>query len=372
MEKRTVLFNDNWKFALTEPDSDETALQNIHWYNVEIPHDWLIGDTANLYKSGCGWYEKHFRIDKLDERDCYILIFDGVYMDTTVYVNGKTVGEWKYGYTSFSFDITDSLAEGDNRILVRVNHKAPNTRWYSGAGIYRNVWLRKTSRNHIIQDGIYISARPNDSDRREQGKWKVTVQTELSVQTCGTLSFDVIDPIGRETYSCERRVCGKSDKLVFYTDCPKLWDTITPNLYSLSVKLCGEDGTQYDYVQTKFGFRTTRFSPDEGFLLNGIRLKLNGVCMHHDLGALGAAVNYDATYRQWASTLSAQAITRLQESLWIYAMKWAFWSTAKYLICGSLQRTRTTITVSFPNGTRQMLPPGYAVTATAHRLLCGA
>ena len=166
MEKRTVLFNDNWKFALTEPDSDEKALQNIHWYNVEIPHDWLIGDTANLYKSGCGWYEKHFSVDKLDAQDCYILMFDGVYMDTTVYVNGKTVGEWKYGYTSFSFDITDSLIKGDNRILVRVNHKAPNTRWYSGAGIYRNVWLRKTSRNHIVQDGIYINARPNDSDRR--------------------------------------------------------------------------------------------------------------------------------------------------------------------------------------------------------------
>lgn len=298
MEKRTVLFNDNWKFALTEPDSDEKALQNVHWYNVEIPHDWLIGDTANLYRSGCGWYEKRFSVDKLDPQDCYILIFDGVYMDTTVYVNGKAVGEWKYGYTSFSFDITDSLIEGDNRILVRVNHKAPNTRWYSGAGIYRNVWLRKTSRNHIVQDGIYINARPNDSDHREQGKWKVIIQTELSMQTCGTLAFDVTDPTGCETYSCERRVCGKSDKLVFYIDGPKLWDIITPDLYSLSVALYAEDGTQYDSVQTKFGFRTTKFDPKEGFLLNGIRVKLNGVCMHHDLGALGAAVNYDATYRQ--------------------------------------------------------------------------
>ena len=89
MEKRTVLFNDNWKFALTAPDSDESVLNGIHWYDVEIPHDWLIGDTANLYKSGCGWYEKHLLIDDKGEDDCYILIFDGVYMDTTVYVNGK-------------------------------------------------------------------------------------------------------------------------------------------------------------------------------------------------------------------------------------------------------------------------------------------
>ena len=143
-----------------------------------------------------------------------------------------------------------------------------------------------------------IRDSPNDSDRREQGKWKVTIQTELSVPTCGTLCFDITDPSGRETYSCERRVCGKSDKLVFYIDGPRLWDILTPNLYSLSATLCAEDGPQYDCVQTKFGFRTTKFDPKEGFLLNGIRLKLNGVCMHHDLGALGAAVNYDATYRQ--------------------------------------------------------------------------
>ena len=209
MEKRTVLFNDNWKFALTEPDSDESALSGIHWYDVEIPHDWLIGNTADLYKSGCGWYEKRLNIDDIGADDCYILIFDGVYMDTTVYVNGKQAGEWKYGYTTFSFDITDYLADGDNRILVRVNHKAPNTRWYSGAGIYRNVWLRKTSRLHIVQDGIYISARCNDSDRRESGKWKVTVNTELSAALCGTLSYSILSPSGSEVYTCERRVCGK-------------------------------------------------------------------------------------------------------------------------------------------------------------------
>lgn len=127
MKKRRILFNDNWRFTLTEPDSDGKTLENAHWYNVEIPHDWLIGDTANLYKSGCGWYEKYFTVDALGEDDCYILIFDGVYMDTTVYVNDKEVGKWKYGYTTFSFDITDALKNGENRILVRVNHKSPNT-----------------------------------------------------------------------------------------------------------------------------------------------------------------------------------------------------------------------------------------------------
>ena len=298
MEKRTVLFNDNWKFALTAPDSDESVLNGIHWYDVEIPHDLLIGDTANLYKSGCGWYEKHLLIDDKGEDDCYILIFDGVYMDTTVYVNGKQVGEWKYGYTTFSFDITDYLENGDNRILVRVNHKAPNTRWYSGAGIYRNVWLRKTSRLHIAQDGIYISAKCNDSDRRESGKWKVTVNTELSAALCGTLSYSVLSPSGIEEYACERRVCGKSDKLVYYIDHPKLWDTIDPHLYTLSATLKSEDGKVLDSEKTSFGFRSVKFDNKEGLMLNGIHTKLNGVCLHHDLGALGAAVSYDATYRQ--------------------------------------------------------------------------
>lgn len=298
MKNRKVLFNDNWKFALTAPDSDETALENIHWYNVEIPHDWLIGDTANLYKSGCGWYEKHFDIDSLDKDDCYIIIFDGVYMDTTVYVNGKEVGEWKYGYTTFSFDITDALKNGDNRILVKVNHKSPNTRWYSGAGIYRNVWLRKTSRFHIVENGVYINARCSDSDRREHGKWKVTAQTSLSSTLSGLLKYTVINPEGKETYSCERRVCGKNDKLVFYTDAPKLWDLVIPNVYTMSVILYDEEGNRLDEVTEKFGFRTTKFSSGEGFLLNGLHVKLNGVCMHHDLGALGSAVNYDATLRQ--------------------------------------------------------------------------
>ena len=237
MKKRRILFNDNWRFTLTEPDSDGKTLENAHWYNVEIPHDWLIGDTANLYKSGCGWYEKYFTVDALGEDDCYILIFDGVYMDTTVYVNDKEVGKWKYGYTTFSFDITDALKNGENRILVRVNHKSPNTRWYSGAGIYRNVWLRKTSRRNIVENGVYISAKCSDTDRREHGKWKTTVQISLSDTVCGLISYTLRDPEDREVYVCERRLCGKNDKLVFYMDAPKLWDIITPNLYTLSVIL---------------------------------------------------------------------------------------------------------------------------------------
>ena len=109
MRKGRILFNDNWQFTLTEPDTKKSALKDSHWYDVELPHDWLIGDTANLYKSGCGWYRKSFKIEKEELSDGFIICFDGVYMDTTVYVNGKEAGVWKYCYTSFHFDLSELL-----------------------------------------------------------------------------------------------------------------------------------------------------------------------------------------------------------------------------------------------------------------------
>ena len=299
MKKGRLLFNDGWQFALTEPDSDMDALKNVHWYDVEIPHDWLIGDTANLYKSGCGWYRKSFTLAKAELSDGFILCFDGVYMDTTVYVNDKKVGEWKYGYTSFSFDISDYVKAGTNKILVRVNHKAPNTRWYSGAGIYRNVYLRHTSRLHIAEDGIYITTKCNQKITKENpGRWKVTINTELCGEADGSLVHFIYDPHGRCTAEIERRLCGDSDKAAYYTDAPMLWDILFPGLYTVRTVLKDSEGDILDTVENKFGFRTLDFDPKHGLSINGKLVKLRGVCLHHDLGALGAAVNYDATRRQ--------------------------------------------------------------------------
>lgn len=299
MRKGRILFNDNWQFTLTEPDSKKSAVKDAVWYDVELPHDWLIGDTANLYKSGCGWYKKSFKIEKEELDDSFILCFDGVYMDTTVYVNGKEAGVWKYGYTSFHFDISELLKSGRNEILVRVNHKSPNTRWYSGAGIYRSVYLRHTSKQYITEDGVYIYTKCNyHINDNNPGRWRVTVETELNDEINGSVMHIITDPDGNEVYTSNKRICGISDKTSYFTDTPVLWDVEEPKLYNITTILYAEDGTMLDKVENRFGFRMIDFDSNTGVSLNCRRIKLNGVCLHHDSGALGSAVNYDATLRQ--------------------------------------------------------------------------
>lgn len=170
---KDMLWNDNWQFCLTENGAlNIDTVDGKGFTDIEVPHDWLIGDTRNLYKSGDGWYRKRFNVTAEMLNGRVFAGFDGVYMDCTVYVNRKTAGDWKYGYSSFSFDITDKLHEGENTIHVLVRHKAPNSRWYSGAGIYRNVYLRLRNKDYIEENGVYISPR------LENGLWKVYIEAE--------------------------------------------------------------------------------------------------------------------------------------------------------------------------------------------------
>lgn len=152
---------------------DHTDSANLNFQPVDIPHDWLIYNTENLYENSMGWYRKQWSWN--GEGAQVLLCFDGVYMDSSVYVNGHCVGEWKYGYSSFEHEITDFLAEGENDIVVKVVFQSPNSRWYSGAGIYRNVWLKIREANHIATDGIYIS-----TTCQENG-WLVEVDTEMNI-----------------------------------------------------------------------------------------------------------------------------------------------------------------------------------------------
>ncbi|MCH5325256.1 MAG: beta-galactosidase [Eubacterium sp.] len=299
MKKGCNLFNDNWQFALTDADADRAALDGAKWYNVEIPHDWLIGDTNNLYKSGCGWYKKTFSLTAEEAADSFIICFDGVYMDSTVYVNGSKAGEWKNGYTSFSFDITEYIKEGDNEILVRVNHKHPNSRWYSGAGIYRNVYMRRTSADYIITDGVYFSAKAVGYPMTESSsRWKVMLDTELNRDFDGQVRHTLVNADGQTAAEICGPVVGAVHRTEFFIDTPKLWNPDSPNLYTLHTYLMTNDGETLDETSCRVGFRNVRFDPASGLYLNGRRIKLNGVCLHHDLGALGAAVNKDAIRRQ--------------------------------------------------------------------------
>lgn len=155
---RTLLFNDGWTFAKSTLDTQHW--QALTFTPVEIPHDWLIADTNNLYEDGIGWYKRVLTADANREAEGVrklMLLFEGVYMDSTLYVNGQQIGEWKYGYSTFEFDIFPALKEGDNEIVVKVVHQSPNSRWYSGAGIYRNVWLKTRGDSYIDTDGVYVS-----------------------------------------------------------------------------------------------------------------------------------------------------------------------------------------------------------------------
>ncbi|HBR34167.1 MAG TPA: glycoside hydrolase family 2, partial [Firmicutes bacterium] len=175
-----LLFNDGWEFA--KSGLDASAPTGLKFQPVDLPHDWLIEDTSNLYENSIGWYRKRFRCPAADR---VLLAFDGVYMNSTVYVNQQKVGEWKYGYSTFEHEITTALRTGENEILVKVVHQAPNSRWYSGAGIYRNVWLKLRGENFIVTDGVYFSPRILDS---AANRWLVTVQTELHLATKAELT----------------------------------------------------------------------------------------------------------------------------------------------------------------------------------------
>lgn len=294
----STLFSDNWQFVLKEIGTDLSEINSENdWHEVEIPHDWLIGDTHNLYKTGEGWYKKIFTLDKSDLGGKLYICFDGVYMNSTVYLNGKEIGEWKYGYSSFYFDMT-SAVEGENTLIVRVQHEAPNTRWYSGAGIFRNVWIKKLPLVHTVNNGIYISTGGNtgktnlETELINEDKEPVTVELVHEIMDCNGRTV-VFSHSKINLDAGEKRIDFQSAMVAR----PALWDINNPNLYTLKTTLSiGEEIIETEI--NRYGYRTTEFSPTEGFKLNNKRVKLHGVCMHHDLGALGSAVNYAALKRQ--------------------------------------------------------------------------
>ncbi len=328
-----ILWNEGWQFAKT--DLSVAWEDRTQWEKgmtaVDLPHDWLIYNTLDLYEDSIGWYQKKFCVDEAIVGN-YILRFEGVYMDSTVYVNNQKVGEWKYGYSTFEWNITEFLQEGENEVVVKVVHQAPNSRWYSGAGIYRNVWLIRLPKVHIPCDGIYVHSE------EENGLYHVEVATEiagmklvecienlqnLAKKTCdeSVTNFDGIEKLTLGTsikeipdskyeleyilyYQDEVVWQGRSslpaacDKhtVSFYVENPHIWDITEPNLYTLQTNLYRNQLVQTE--TQRIGFRKIEYSPERGFLLNGRKVRLNGACDHHDLGALGAAFNKVAMRRK--------------------------------------------------------------------------
>jgi len=293
MNQKT-LFNDGWEFAKSSLET--TEIETLKFECVDLPHDWLIYNTLDLYENSIGWYRKTFSYTK--EEDHVLLCFDGVYMDSSLYVNGQWIGEWKYGYSSFEHDITEKLIEGENEILVKVVHQSPNSRWYSGAGIYRNVWLKTRNNSYIVSNGVYITTQ-----EKEDG-WEVEVDTNMVINEDVRLSH-TISYKGQMIVAASVKVKAGADssiqnRQVLMVKSPDVWSPDEPNLYQLTTRLQpGGKDQEIEFLSQNIGFRAINLDPVQGFFLNGNRMKLNGVCEHHDLGALGAAFNKAALKRRF-------------------------------------------------------------------------
>ena len=298
MQSKT-LFNDNWAFTKQPLGStlETLLLADPIFKPIDLPHDWLISQTTNLYEDGVGWYRKHFATPTdFQSTDTLLVLFEGIYMDSTIYLNKQMVGEWKNGYATFSVDLTPYLVSGVNELLVRVNYQAPNTRWYSGAGIYRDTWLIVLPQTHITLDGIYVSTAQTDS------LWTVTVDTEVVHTAPLTVRHQLFTQDQTHCLAtCEGELL-PTDTLSVTTQAFTVtdvcvWDIDTPVRYILKTQLI-LDEVVLDEATTSIGFRTIRFDPQEGFFLNHKPFKINGVCEHHDLGCLGASYNQSAMRRR--------------------------------------------------------------------------
>lgn len=281
-----------------------------------MPHDWAIegefskdnpsGTGGGALPGGIGWYRKTFTADKADEGKRYRIDFDGAYMNSTVYINGHELGTRPYGYISFSYDLTPYIKWGEENVLaVRVdNAEQPNSRWYSGCGIYRNVWLTKLNPAHIAQWGTYVTAE-DVSKNSAQLKIRTKLQYDAEAQMADVvLQSRLVDADGNAVGEAvsEAQLMPLTPAEVeqeIHLKNPRLWSIDTPYMYRVeSILKDKQTGEVLDRYYTPTGIRTFRFDAQKGFILNGEQVKINGVCMHHDLGCLGAAVNTRAIERQ--------------------------------------------------------------------------
>lgn len=321
-------FDYNWLFGryglqadgskIEEPAAvQDVSFNDSCWKQLDLPHDWAVegpfrtdleGFTGKLPWRGIGWYRKHFKVDKTDIGKRFYLDFDGAMAHAEVWLNGKKVGGHPYGYTSFRVDLTPQLSfEGENVVAVRLNTENIGSRWYPGAGIYRHVRLVKTSPVHVDHWGVFVTT-PSISDVEAEALVHVQVRNHLSVPVRGHYSVSVYElyadnQTGRKVASSSHvrldlpANATAQDSVSLRILSPKRWSLEATNRYLARVKV--DDGKYLvDTYEVPFGFRTIQFTHDNGFLLNGKRVQIQGTCNHHDLGALGTAINMVALERQ--------------------------------------------------------------------------
>ena len=308
--REKINFDKGWRFILADSAQMSLAMyDDSAWRMLNVPHDWAIegdfsasapsGNSGGALPGGVGWYRKSFEVAAADKGKLFYIDFDGVYMNAKVWINGQLLGQRPYGYSSFRFDLTPHLKFGaKNVVAVRVdNSDQPNSRWYSGCGIYRHVWLVKTEKIHVAHWGTHVVAEGN------KVSVSVSIDNNTTSQQTVVVRNKIISPAGVQVASASKKLSlnpsakSTSSLSQLKVSRPQIWSCETPYIYKV-VTTIEQNGKVVDTYETPTGFRTFKFDAEKGFSLNGKSMKINGVCQHHDLGCLGAAVNEDALYRQ--------------------------------------------------------------------------
>lgn len=298
---KAVKFDDGWLFSLSDSTAHkDNSFDDSAWRKLDLPHDWSVegqlsptlASCTGYLPGGIGWYRKHFTVS--DDAPRHYIYFEGVYNRSEVYLNGQLLGKRPNGYVSFMYDLTPYLKDGENVLAVRVDHsRYADSRWYTGSGIYRDVWLVSAPQTHFALWGVGWHAK-SISDKQAVVDVDVEVQKHLPVSSKLTVKATLYDAVGTQVASRSAVVKdlepGESKlNIDLKVKAPHLWNLDDPYLYTLKTELL-EDGQKIDGAETRVGLRTLTFDANKGFALNGNWMKVKGVCLHHDAGVLGAVV----------------------------------------------------------------------------------
>ena len=374
--RERISFNKEWRFALTEKQANASApdTDDSNWRVLNLPHDWSIEADFSLdnpatpgggaLPGGMGWYRKHFKLSESDKGKVIYIDFDGVYRNSRVWLNGHLLGFRPNGYVSFRYDLTPYLNYGkeENVLVVQAdNSDQPNSRWYSGSGIYRNVWLVKTGQVHVDNWGTNITTPVMNADKSTV-EIETTLKNEASDVTV-EVSTLIQDKEGKTLYRIsspvEIAVGGKKTVThtieMFY---PELWSVRNPYLYTAITEVrVGNKLT--DRYRTTFGIRKFDWDEHTGFSLNGEPTKILGVCLHHDLGCLGSAINPRALERQlqmmkdMGANAVRTAITRRHPNCSTSVTGSDCWYRTRLSTCGGNGNHRTTMPDILTNGMKK-------------------
>lgn len=313
-EGEPTLFNNDWKFQLGDiPNAQQSGFNDSGWRKLNLPHDWSVEGkfskewaSATAYlPTGIGWYRKTFKIEKDANPTNRYIYFDGVMMNSEVWINGKYLGKRPSGFVPFYYEITDFIIPGENNVIaVKVDHTTfADSRWYVGSGINRNVYLIRKDPLHIDVWGVKFNAELSPDNKSAEAKINVDIMNDRSSQEEITVSAILVDVRGNNVAETKKNISiagGEKIRniLSFQIKDPSLWSVDNPNMYKLKVQLL-KNNSEIDNQVIPVGVRSIRFDADQGFFLNGINMKMKGVCIHDDAGGVfGTAVPEEVWYRR--------------------------------------------------------------------------